>query len=175
MVQFSKSVAPPVRLLALSFEQCDPKRCTTKKLARFSLLEIVPRRGRLPAGSVVLHPEGEHVLSVQDREAVAARGLAIVDSSWKRGAVPRVPRHPSRALPFLVAANAINYGKPFLLSGVEALAAALWILGRVEQAREILSKFAWGTQFLTLNLNPLEAYARAATREEVLAAQAEFI
>ena len=69
----------------------------------------------------------------------------------------------------------MNYGKPFLLSSVEAFAGALWILGRPEQAEEILAKFGWGLQFLSLNREPLEAYAAAANRAEVLEAQAEFI
>ena len=47
--------------------------------------------------------------------------------------------------------------------------------GRPAQADEILAKFGWGRQFLVLNREPLEAYARATSREEVLAAQAEFI
>ena len=175
MVQSSKYPVTRVRLAALALEQCDPKRCTARKLIRFGLLEAASRAGRLPPGSVVLHPEGEHVLSMEDRDAVERRGLAVVDSSWKRGPVPAIPRHPTRALPFLLAANPVNYGKPFLLSSVEALAGALWILGHASEASEILSKFGWGTQFLTLNREPLDDYARAKTRADVLAAQAEFI
>jgi len=164
-----------IRLAALTLEECDPKRCTAQKLQRFGLAEAVPRAAQLPRGCVVLHPEGEHVLSQEDRAIAEAHGLAVVDSSWKRGPVPRIPRHPSRALPFLLAANPVNYGKPFLLSSVEAFAGALWILGWPAEAEAILSKFGWGRQFLLLNFEPLEAYARAQTREEVLAAQAEFI
>ena len=174
MVQLSKH-PDRIRLAALTLEECDPKRCTAQKLHRFGLAEAVPRAAQLPRGCVVLHPEGEHVLSREDIAIAKAHGLAVVDSSWKRGPVPPIPRHPSRALPFLLAANPVNYGKPFLLSSVEAFAGALRILGRPGQADEILSKFGWGRQFLVLNFEPLEAYALARTREEVLAAQAEFI
>ncbi len=175
MVPSSEPAGNRVRLYAVALEECDPKRCTTRKLARFGLVGLIPRQGRLPRGCLVLHPEGDHVLSPEDRTAAEAIGLAVVDSSWKRGPVPAVPRHPSRALPFLVAANPINYGKPFLLSSVEAFAAALWILGRPDESTAILEKFGWGLEFLRLNREPLEAYASARTREGVLAAQAEFI
>jgi pre-rRNA-processing protein TSR3 len=171
----SKYPAGRIRLAALTLEECDPKRCTARKLIRFELAEAVRRADRLPRGAVVLHPEGDHVLSREDRDTAEGRGLAVVDSSWRRGPVPRIPRHPARALPFLLAANPVNYGKPFLLSSVEALAGALWILGHAAEAEEILSKFAWGTQFLALNHEPLAEYAGARNREEVLAAQAEFI
>ena len=164
-----------MRLTALTLEECDPKRCTARKLIRFGLADGVPSVARLPRGAIVLHPEGDHVLSREDREVAVGRGLAVIDSSWKRGPVPRIPRHPSRALPYLLAANPVNYGKPFLLSSVEAFAGALWILGRPEHAEEILAKFGWGLQFLSLNREPLGAYAAAANRAEVLEAQAEFI
>jgi pre-rRNA-processing protein TSR3 len=175
MVRLSKYPSDRIRLAALTLEECDPKRCTARKLIRFGLVEPVPRADWLPRGAVVLHPEGAHVLSREDRDTADARGLAVVDSSWKRGPVPKVPRHPTRALPFLLAANPVNYGKPFLLSSVEALAGALWILGHPGESEEILAKFSWGAQFLALNREPLQEYARAGTRQEVLAAQAEFI
>jgi pre-rRNA-processing protein TSR3 len=175
VVQLSKYPGNRIRLAALTLEECDPKRCTARKLIRFGLATAVHRPERLPRGAVVLHPEGDHVLSREDRPAAEAHGLAVIDSSWRRGPVPKVSRHPARALPYLLAANPVNYGKPFLLSSVEALAAALTILGHPEESEEILAKFGWGAQFLLLNREPLDAYAAAATRTEVLAAQAEFI
>jgi len=74
-----------------------------------------------------------------------------------------------------LAANPVNYGKPFVLSSVEALAAALAIFGRPEEARAILAKFTWGGQFLALNQEPLDAYAQAQDSAGVVRAQADFI
>ncbi len=175
VVHLSKSPTGDVRLMAIVLEECDPKRCTAKKLGRFGLVDLLPRRARLPRSAVVLHPEGDHVLSMEDRAAAESAGLAVVDSSWKRGPVPAVPHRTSRALPFLVAANPVNYGKPFLLTSAEALAGALWILGHPGQAEAILAKFGWGARFLEVNREPLASYAGARSREGVLAAQSEFI
>jgi pre-rRNA-processing protein TSR3 len=68
----------------------------------------------------------------------------------------------------------VNYGKPFVLSSVEAFAAALVILGHPDEAHAVLAKFAWGEQFMTLNREPLNAYAAAVDSSGVVAAQAEF-
>ena len=80
-----------------------------------------------------------------------------------------------RALPFLVAANPVNYGKPFKLSTVEALAAGLIILGEREQAELILSKFTWGHVFLELNREPLQEYSAANDSTEVVRIQMEYL
>src|SRR5256712_12100011 len=133
-----------IRLVAYHARQCDPKKCTSRRLARLGLMTFVPRPSALPRGAVLLTPQAERALSPADGVRAERRGLAIVDVSWKRGKFPPVPQATARALPYLLAANPVNYGKPFVLSSVEALAAALVIFGRAEEARTILAKFTWG-------------------------------
>jgi pre-rRNA-processing protein TSR3 len=75
----------------------------------------------------------------------------------------------------LIAANPVNYGKPTKLSTVEALAAALFILGFREKAERLLSVFKWGSSFLSLNKELLETYAGAHNSSEVVELQREFM
>jgi pre-rRNA-processing protein TSR3 len=80
-----------------------------------------------------------------------------------------------RALPFLVAANPVNFGKPCKLSSVEALAAALYILGEKERAGELLSKVSWGVRFLEVNREPLDLYASAKDSSDVIRIQGDYL
>jgi len=164
-----------IKLFAFDARECDPKKCTSRKLARFQLLRLLPTTRSIPPGSVLLTPESERALSPQDGPAAEKKGLVVLDVSWKAATFPRIPGTQERALPFLVAANPVNYGHPFKLSSVEALAAALFILGEREQADLILSKFTWGEQFLKLNREPLEDYAKAKTSKDIVEAQKAFI
>jgi len=164
-----------IRLLGYHAGQCDPKKCTSLRLKRFGLMTFVPRPSGLPRGVVLLTPMAERALSPADAPRAERRGLAIVDVSWNRDVFPAVPQATPRALPYLLAANPVNYGKPFLLSSVEALGAALVIFGHEAAARALLAKFAWGGQFLALNREPLAAYAVARDSAGVVAAQANFI
>jgi len=168
-----------IRLNAYHAGQCDPKKCTSRKLERLGLLTFVPRPLSLPGGTILLTPAAEQAVSKADAPRAERHGLSVLDVSWKqaekRGRFPIVPQATGRALPYLLAANPVNYGKPFVLSSAEAFAAALVIFGHDEEARAILSKFAWGGQFLALNREPLDAYAEARDSSGVVAAQSEFI
>jgi len=64
----------------------------------------------------------------------------------RRGGVVRDARRPPGA-PFLVAANPINYGRPFRLTTVEALAGACCIFDEWERAEDLLEPFRWARPF----------------------------
>lgn len=161
-----------MQLLVYHANQCDPKKCSGKKLARFDLVRLTTHVNQLRP-FLVLSPFSEKALSPEDR---GARGLAALDCSWAHAEeVFERLRLNQRALPFLVAANPVNYGKPFKLSTVEALAAGLFILGQATQAELILSKFNWGHVFLELNREPLLEYAAAKNSLEVVQIQNAYL
>jgi len=113
-----------------------------------------------------------------DREIIQEYGCAVVDCSWAR--LNDTPfnkmktTHP-RLLPFFVAANPINYGKPCELSCVEAIAATLYITGYQDEAKLYLGKFSWGHSFLELNSELLESYALCTNSEQVITVQEKFL
>ena len=77
-------------------------------------------------------------------------------------------------LPLLLAANPVNWGKPGKLTTAEALSAALYLIGREEQSRNVLGAFRWGERFFELNQEPLDAYSLAKSSSELVDLQFEF-
>lgn len=77
-------------------------------------------------------------------------------------------RH-QRKLPLIVAANTVNYGKPYKMNTAEALAATLYIVGYKLEAQSIMYPFSYGMEFLRLNFDALEAYSKCQTEGEILA------
>jgi pre-rRNA-processing protein TSR3 len=127
---------------------------------------------------VVLSPLARDPVSPADAPLLVGSGLSLIDCSWARlQELPwrqmRSGRH--RLLPFLVAANPVNYGRPSKLSCAEAAAAALHICGRKDEARSLMEEFSWGPEFLRLNAELLELYASCAGADEVIERQNEWL
>jgi len=157
--------------------QDDPKKCSARKLARMGLASLYSNHLRIGRG-ILLDPFAETALSRHDRGLAERSCLAALDCSWKKAeAIFPVMRErlEPRALPFLLAANPGNYGKPFKLSTLEAFSASLYILGESERALKLLDIYTWGRQFYNLNKDPLEEYATARTSKDVVEKQYLFI
>jgi len=162
-----------IPLYAYRDNSCDPRKCTVKKLEKAGFLKIVTKISRIPRNTLLLDPTAEQALSPADR---FVRSITVLDCSWvvlDTGAVRswRI----RRALPFLMAANPVNFGKPCKLSSIEAIAAALFILGEKDRSAALLSKVNWGMRFLEVNREPLDLYADAKDSTEIIAIQSLYI
>lgn len=78
-------------------------------------------------------------------------------------------------VPYLIAANTVNYGKPWRLNCVEALAACFYICGHPEWAQEVLKNFRYGEAFLEINSELLDRYAACQTEEDVKRTEEEWL
>jgi len=158
------------------FDHCDPKRCSGKKLSRLGLIKDLRVGSRFHG--VVVTPKGVDPVAPCDRSIIEQAGVAVVECSWAR--LEEVPfakiRSPhERLLPYLVATNPVNYGKPWRLNCVEALAAALYIVGLDEPAEILLEKFGWGHAFWKVNAGFIERYRTCGTAAEVRGMQDKII
>lgn len=123
-------------------------------------------------------PNGKGVVCPDDREIVEKNGAAVVECSWaKLDEIPfsKIGGKHERLLPYLVAANPVNYGKPWRLNCVEALAACFAIVGHLEWAEEVLSHFSWGSNFLDINKELFEVYSQCTDSDSVKAAETEWL
>jgi len=158
------------------FGQCDSEKCTGKKLERLGLIKNL--RVTQKFRGVILSPNGQQAVSKADRSVVQEAGISVVDCSWaKLEEVPfnKIRGKYERLLPFLVAANTVNYGKALRLSCAEAIAATLYITGFENEAIELMDKFRWGKSFFNINQEYLDAYSRCKDSKEIVDAQAEFL
>jgi len=141
------------------------------------MVRIVRQMRFLPKRAIVLNPFSKIAFSPADRQRIEDFGLVALDCSWEHAekVMLRRVRGTSRCLPILIAGNPVNFGKPTKLTSAEALAAALYIAGFREEARQLLSIFKWGHTFVEINLERLEDYADAKDSKEVVKLQKRFM
>jgi len=155
--------------------QCDPKKCTAKRMLKFGLGKEAKTLSAIPQGSIVLSPFSETALSPADI-VHAKKGLVVMDLTWTNiSDFPRLKGVSERALPYLLAANPVNWGRPMELNSAEAVLAALIILGEKEQAESFLGRFNWAPEFIRLNGPLLEDYSMAKDSAEVVGIQNEYL
>ena len=75
----------------------------------------------------------------------------------------------------MVAANPVNYGKPWKLSCAEAIAASLYIVGFKEEAKDLMTRFKWGSSFFQLNEYLLEGYSNCEDGSQVVQFQNDYL
>lgn len=175
--EFTRAAKFPIPLAMWDFGQCDARRCTGKKLERAGWMKGLKPSARCRGNAIVLTPDGKQSVCPNDRGVIQSDGICVVDCSWNKVddlAFHTLKGGQPRLLPFLVAANPVNYGRPFKLTCVEAIAACLFIVGFSREARLLLSKFVWGEGFITLNIELLEAYAACSDSASVVACQQGF-
>ena len=99
-----------------------------------------------------------------------------MDLTWTNiDEFPRPKGTTDRALPYMLASNPINWGRPMELNSAEAVMASLFILGEREQAETFLGRFNWAPEFMRLNGELLEEYSSAKDSTEVVRIQNEYI
>jgi pre-rRNA-processing protein TSR3 len=167
-----------IKLIVYHSNEDDPKKCSARKLNKFGFSRLETNIRKIPKGGIILSPFAEKSISNEDCEIAIKNGIIAVDCSWKNAESCfnlLGIKNKSRALPFVLAANPVNYGKPFKLSTLEAFATALYILNEVDHAKEILKLYKWGPHFLTLNKEPLEEYRKAKNSIEIIKIMKEYI
>lgn len=167
-----------IQLIVYHANEDDPKKCSAKKLHKFGFVKLEKNIRKVPKHAILLNPFAKKSLSKEDIKIAKKNGILAIDCSWKNAENSfeyMDQENISRALPFLVAANPVNYGKPFKLTTLEAFASALYILGEKEHAKDILNIYKWSPHFLELNKQPLEEYRLAKNSKEVIQIMMEYI
>jgi len=167
-----------IKLIVYHTNEDDPKKCSARKLHKFGFAQLETNIIKIPKNAIILSPFAEKSISKEDLDIVRRYGIIAVDCSWKN--VKNCfnlfdKKYKTRALPFVIAVNPVNYGKPFKLSTLEAFATVLYILDETDFAKEILNLYKWGPHFLRLNKGPLEEYRKAKSSNEVIKIMKQYI
>ncbi|MDR0911913.1 MAG: DUF367 family protein [Methanobrevibacter sp.] len=158
--------------------ECDKKRCTAVKLEKTKRAKMFYHLNQIPRGAIVLNPFSVKAVSIEDKKMVLSKGIVGLDCSWNKVSSSSTFFNLTkyhRALPFLIAASPVNYGKSSTLSTAEAISATLYITGFKNEAKDIMSVFKWGHTFIELNYELLEEYSGASSSAEVVSIQNDFL
>jgi len=146
------------------FNQDDPKKCTAAKLVKFGMARPIKKTTQ---HTLILDPFAKQTLFFSDKDLFDS--VTGIDCSWEKAeqAFTKSFVGLKRKLPPLLAGNPVNYSKLNKLTTVEAIAAALFILGYAELAHNLLDKFKWGHTFYDLNQNLLLDYSQAKSEDDI--------
>jgi len=163
-----------IPIMVYDKDQCDPKKCTAKRMEKFGLAKELPLN-RIPAGCIVLTPFAKETLSPADLK-YARKGIVVLDLTWTHiDEIPHIKGEKARKLPYFVASNPINYGKPWNLNSAEAVLATLLVLGQDEQAELFMPRFNWAPVFKQINGAFLDNYRTAKDSDDIERMQNEYL
>ncbi|KAF3491287.1 RLI and DUF367 domain-containing protein [Arthroderma uncinatum] len=166
----------PFQAACWDLGHCDPKKCSGKRLMQLGYMRDLGIGHKFPG--VVISPNAKQTISPADRPLLEQYGAAVVECSWVRvSEVPwsKIGGKTERLLPYLVAANTVNYGKPWRLNCVEALAATFMICGHEDWAEEVLQHFRYGKSFLEINSQIFKRYAACETEADIKLAEEKWL
>lgn len=145
-------------------KQDDPRKCTAAKLVKFGLAIDVHKTS---TKTLVLDPFAEKTLLSKDKKLISS--ITGIDCSWNLADKTFVKKFTGirRKLPPLFAGNPVNYSKLNKLTTVEAISAALYVLGYSDLSLKILDKFKWGHTFYELNKELLDAYSKIDSENKI--------
>lgn len=137
-----------------------------------------PKSSCLLTRGLFARPNGTSVVSNADKHLLEEFGAAVVECSWARlDDVPfgKIGGKCERLLPYLVATNSVNYGRPWKLNCAEALAACFAIMGHSDWAELILKPFSYGEEFMRINGELFERYSGCEDAEGVKKIETEWL
>ena len=103
-----------MKLIVYHTNEDDPKKCSAKKLARFGHVNLETKIRQTPKNAILLNPFAERCFSKEDKKNAEKNGILAVDCSWVNAETSfgfLDKRCVSRALPYLIAANPVNFEK----------------------------------------------------------------
>ena len=153
-----------MKIQVVMLKQDDPKKCSAAKLVKFGLATNVKKTSDK---TLILDPFAEKTITKNDKKLVDS--ITGIDCSWNLADQTFTTNFSGihRKLPPLFAGNPVNYSKLNKLTTVEAISAAVFILGNKELCLELLDKFKWGHTFFELNQNLLEDYSKVDSEDQI--------
>lgn len=152
-------------------KQDDPRKCTAAKLVKFGLANNIHKTS---SKTLILDPFAKKTLLNKDKKLI--NSITGIDCSWNLADKTFVKKFTGvqRKLPPLFAGNPVNYSKLNKLTTVEAISAALYILGYKELSLKLLDKFKWGHTFFELNKELLDEYSTLDSEHKINSILLEF-
>lgn len=162
------------RIMVIYYREDDPLKNTSLKMVRKGYAKLISSRA-ITGKPVVLNPYSNSILGSWHRPLIEKYGIVVLDASWRRlePVYFRGIEGLHLKLPPLIAGNPVNYGKPCILSSIEAVASTLFITGFEETYYELIRLYKWMETFHNLNHEILEKYRRAKNEKEMLEAARE--